>query len=430
MASRPAAPRPLFSEMTSGGRRNFLDTLRTETTGGVLLLVGAAIAIIWANSPWHGAYEALREVRFGPAALHLDLTLHAWAADGLLAMFFFVVGLELKREIVTGELRKISTAIVPIVAAAGGVAVPALIYLGINLTREGGAPGGWPVPTATDIAFAVAVLAIVGRGLPIALRAFLLTLAVVDDLVGIVIIATIFTSDISFGYLGLSLLCIGGFGILIRRRTTPWWLLLALGVTAWALMHASGIHATIAGVLLGMSVPALAQRGRHESQAERLEHLWRPVSAGVAVPIFALMSAGVVVNGAVLAEAAADPASSAVFVALVLGKPIGIVLATWLVSRVERVTLAPGLGWGDIVGVGALAGIGFTVALLMAELAFGVQGARDDLAKAAILLASVTAAAVGGGILAARGRAHERRRGRVATLVATGGPVDGARGAS
>jgi NhaA family Na+:H+ antiporter len=423
MARLVTARGPLFSELTPGGRRNVLDTLRAETTGGVLLLVGAAIAIIWANSPWHEAYEALREIRFGPAALHLDLTVHAWAADGLLAIFFFVVGLELKREIVTGALRKLSTAIVPVVAAAGGVAVPALIYLAINLTAADGTPRGWPVPTATDIAFAVAVLAIAGRGLPIALRAFLLTLAVVDDLVGIILIATIFTSDISFAYLGLSLLCVGAFGVVVRRRTAVRWLLLPLGLTAWALMHASGIHATIAGVLLGMVVPAMARRGRHESEAERLEHLWRPVSAGVAVPIFALMAAGVAVNGTVVAAAVADPAASAVFLALVLGKPIGIVLATWLVSRVEGVTLAPGLGWGDILGVGALAGIGFTVALLMAELAFGAEGAQDDLAKAAILIASLTAAAVGGGILAARGRVHERRRQDAASLVAAGGPV-------
>lgn len=429
MPSRRAAPRPLFAAITAGGRRNFLDTLRAETTGGVLLLLGAAVAIIWANSPWHEAYEALRELRLGPAALHLNLTLHAWAGDGLLAIFFFVVGLELKREIVTGELRKLSTAIVPVVAAAGGVAVPALIYLAVNLTRDGGNPRGWPVPTATDIAFAVAVLAVVGRGLPIALRAFLLTLAVVDDLVGIVLIATIFTSDISFTYLGLSLLCVATFAVLVRRRTTLRWLLMPLGITAWAFMHASGIHATIAGVLLGMAVPALARRGQDQSEAERLEHRWRPFSAGVAVPVFALMAAGVAVNATVVAAAVADPAAAAIFPALVLGKPIGIVLATWLVSRVERVTLAPGLGWGDIVGVGALAGIGFTVALLMAELAFGVEGVRDDLAKATILIASVTAATVGGAILVARGRAHARRTEEAATAAAGAASVDGTRGA-
>lgn len=406
--AHPAERRPLFADLTLGGRRNFLDTLRAETTGGVLLLVGAAIAITWANSPWAHSYQAIREVRFGPAALHLDLTVHAWAADGLLAIFFFVVGLELKREIVTGELRKLSTAIVPVLAAAGGVAVPALIYLAINLTREGGNPAGWPVPTATDIAFAVAVLAIVGRGLPIALRAFLLTLAVVDDLVGIIIIAAIFTSGLSFAFLGLSILCVVVFSILIRRGVARW-LLLPLGLTTWALMHASGIHATIAGVLLGMAVPALAHRGQRESEAERLEHIWRPVSAGVAVPIFALMAAGVAVNGDVLAAAVADPAASAVFVALVIGKPIGIFIATWFVSRIERVNLAPGIGWADVFGIGALAGIGFTVALLMAELAFGVDGTQDDLTKAAILIASVTAALFGGAILLARGRAHARR---------------------
>jgi NhaA family Na+:H+ antiporter len=344
----------------------------------------------------------------------------------LLAIFFFIVGLELKREIVTGELRKPATAIVPVVAAAGGVAVPALIYLVINLNREGGAPGGWPVPTATDIAFAVAVLAVVGRGLPLALRAFLLTLAVVDDLIGILLIALIFTSEISFLALGLSLLGVVAFGVLLKRRITTGWLLVPLGVSVWVLMHASGIHATIAGVLLGLSAPAIVERGRRESEAERLEKLWRPVSAGFAVPVFALMSAGVPVNREVLAAAVADPAASAIFVALVVGKPVGIVTATWLVSRFERVELSPGVGWGDIVGIGALAGMGFTVALLMAELAFGVDGARDDLAKAAILIASVVAATVGGGILAARGRHHTRHRDvaePAEPVGALGGPV-------
>jgi NhaA family Na+:H+ antiporter len=406
MDGRHPARGPLFSRLTAGGRRNFGDSLRTETIGGVLLLVAAAIAIVWANSPWHGAYEALREVQFGPEALHLNLSLHEWAADGLLAVFFFIVGLELKREIVTGELRKIHTALLPVVAAVGGVTVPALIYFTVNTASTDGAPGGWPVPTATDIAFAVAVLAIVGRGLPIALRAFLLTLAVVDDLIGIIFIATLFASDISFVFLGASLLGAALFHVLVKRGVTAW-VVVPLAVITWALMHASGIHATLAGVVLGMSVGALARRGQNQSDAERLEHFWRPFSAGVAVPIFALMSAGVRVDGSAVAAAVDSPVSIGIFFALVLGKPIGIVTATWLVSRSNRVQLAPGLGWLDILGVGALGGVGFTVALLMAELAFGV-GPQAEMAKATILVASVTAATIGAGILAARGRARRR----------------------
>lgn len=396
---------PLFSRLTAGGRRNFVDSLRAEMTGGVLLLIGAAIAIVWANSPWHGAYETLREIHVGPAALHLDLSLHAWAADGLLAIFFFIVGVELKREIITGELRKIHTAIVPVAAAVGGVAVPGIIFATVNSTMADGVPGAWPVPTATDIAFAVAVLGIVGRGLPIALRAFLLTLAVVDDLIGIILIAVLFTSEISFAFLAASLLAALVFGMLLRRRITTWWILIPLGVLTWALMHASGIHATIAGVLLGMTVPAIADRGEHHSLAERFEHLVRPLSAGFAVPVFALMSAGVRIDGSFVSEAVGDPVAVGIFFALVVGKPIGIVTATWLISRFERVKLAPGLGWGDIVGIGTLAGIGFTVALLMAELAFG-PGERGEMAKATILIASVAAAGLGSTLLTLRGRAH------------------------
>lgn len=399
---------PLFSRLSPGGLRNFLDTLRLEKTGGVLLLIGAAVAVFWANSRWHEAYEHLRDVQVGPAALHLDMTIHAWAADGLLAIFFFVVGLELKREIVAGELRRPATAIVPIVAAVGGMVVPAAIYLAVNLSATNGLPKGWAVPTATDIAFAVAVLAVVGRGLPNALRAFLLTLAVVDDLLAIVVIAVFYTETIHLEYLAGSLASVVLFSFLLRRGVLSGWLLVPLGVVTWALMHASGIHATIAGVLLGLSVPALAARGERESIAERMEHRWRPISAGVAVPVFALLSAGVMVNSAMIAAAAADPASRAVFLGLVLGKPIGILGATWLVSRIEGVGLATGLSWWDVLGIGALGGIGFTVSLLVAELAFGVAGIRDDYAKVAILGASVTAALVGGAILFVRGRRYAR----------------------
>lgn len=399
---------PLFSRLSPGGLRNLLDTLRLEKVGGTLLLIGAALAIIWANSPWHEAYEHLREIRIGPESLHLDLTVHAWAADGLLAIFFFVVGLELKREIVVGELRRPATAIVPIVAAVGGMVAPAAIYLYLNLTAADGSPQGWAVPTATDIAFAVAVLAVVGRGLPHALRAFLLTLAVVDDLLAIMVIAVFYTETIQFAYLAGSLASVAVFALLLRRGITSPWLLLPVGVASWVLMHSSGIHATIAGVLLGLSVPALALRGERESMAERMEHRWRPISAGFAVPVFALLSAGVAVNATMIASASADPASSAVFLGLVLGKPIGIVAATWFVSRIEGVGLAPGLSWWDVLGVGALGGIGFTVSLLIAELAFGVAGITDDYAKVAILGASVTAAVLGGGILFARGRRYAR----------------------
>ena len=407
MDRRPRSP--LFSRLSPANVRALVAILRQESTGGVLLLIGAAIAIIWANSPGHDAYEALRELQVGPAALHLDLSLHTWAADGLLAIFFFVVGLELKREIVVGELRRAATAIVPIVAAVGGMVVPAAIYIAVNVSSPDGVLAGWAVPTATDIAFAVAVLAIVGRGLPNALRAFLLTLAVVDDLLAIIVIAVFYTDTVSFGWLAASIACVGAFAFLLHRGFRSPWVLIPLGVTAWVFMHESGIHATIAGVLLGLVVPGLARRGEKESLAEHFEHKWRPVSAGFAVPVFALFSAGVAVGGGVLGDAFKDPVAIAIVLGLVLGKPIGIVGATYLVSRTSRAGLAKGLSWWDVVGVGTLAGIGFTVSLLVAELAFGTGTEQDAHAKVAILAASLAAAMIGGGILAARGRIHSER---------------------
>lgn len=404
----PGPRRSLFGRLTAGGESNFLDTLRGETTGGLLLLAGTVVALVWANSPARDSYAALRGVVVGPSALHLDLSLASWAADGLLAIFFFVVGLELKREIVVGELRRPATAMLPIVAAVGGMAVPALFYVLTNLGSDGDL-GGWAVPTATDIAFAVTVLAVFGRGLPNALRAFLLTLAVVDDLLAIIIIAVFYSDSIALGWLAASFAVIVVFGFAVRRRWTSPFLLIPLGVVAWAFMHEAGVHATIAGVLLGMSVPAVARAGEHESLASHFEHRWRPVSAGFAVPVFALFAAGVALDPAALASAAADPVAQGVVLGLVLGKPLGITLTTWVVSKLTRTPLSAGVGWLDVVAVGFVAGIGFTVSLLIGELAFGDGTARDDNVRAAILVASVIAATSGAALLSWRG-AHHRPR--------------------
>lgn len=413
------APRPsLFAALTPGGERNFLDTLRAERTGGVLLLIGAVVALVWANSPWAASYTAVSDLVVGPAALHLDLSLAAWATDGLLAIFFFVVGVELKREIVVGELRNPGTAVVPVVAALGGMAVPALFYLVTNLGAAGGDPHGWAVPTATDIAFAVAVLSVVGRSLPASLRAFLLTLAVVDDLLGIVVIAVVYTDALHLVWLGASLVAVALFAVLVRVRrpgVAGHAGLVVLALTAWALMHASGVHATIAGVLLGLTAPAVARPGEGTSVAERLEHRWRPVSAGFAVPVFALFAAGVGLSGEAVRDAVSDPVAQGVALGLVLGKPLGIVAATWLVARFTRATLAPDLHWRDVGAVGLLAGIGFTVSLLIGELAFGSGSAHDEHLKVAILLASTTAAVLGGLALAARDRQHRSRLGAART---------------
>ena len=400
-----AGPR-LFARLSAREERSLADALRAETTGGALLLVGTVIALVWANSGWSDAYEHLREIVVGPSALHLDLSIEHWASDGLLTFFFFVVGLELKREIVAGELRKPATAALPIVAAIGGMAVPALLYVAVNAGR--GDLSGWAIPTATDIAFAVAVLAVVGRSLPSSLRAFLLTLAVVDDLLAIIVIAVFYSESISLGWLALSVLVVVVFGLLTRRGITSAWLLVPLGVTAWALMHASGVHATIAGVLLGLIVPATAAAGEH-SIAERFEHRWRPISAGVAVPIFALVAAGVAFDPESLSAALQDPVAQGVVLGLVVGKPIGIIGTTWIVSRLTKTPLAEGLGWRDVAAVGSVAGIGFTVSLLIGALAFDEGSAAGEHVRVAVLAASIVAAIVGALLLARRDRHHRRK---------------------
>ena len=404
----------LFERLSAGSELNLADTLRTEKAGGALLLIGALAALAWANSPGRDAYQSLRSVTVGPAALHLQLTLGAWASDGLLAIFFFVVGLELKREIVAGELRRPATAVVPIVAAIGGMVAPALLYLAVNAAAPAGAPRGWAIPTATDIAFAVAVLSLVGRRLPNALRAFLLTLAVVDDLLAIVVIAFFYSASIRLAWVGAAFIAVALFAVLTRRGVASFWVLAPLGLAGWAFMHASGVHATIAGVLLGLSVPAVARGGVGVSLAERFEHRWRPVSAGVAVPVFALFAAGVAMSPSAITDAIGDPAARGVAVGLVLGKPLGIVVATFLIARFTRATLSPGLSWWDVLAVAALGGIGFTVSLLIGDLAFGAGTARDEHVKAAILLASGLAALLGAGLLSWRGRhrAHPREAGQ------------------
>ncbi|GAA1789922.1 Na+/H+ antiporter NhaA [Pseudarthrobacter sulfonivorans] len=393
--------------------------LRKETVGGILLVAAAAIALVWANSPLSGSYFALRDVRIGYEPWHLELSLGSWAADGLLAIFFFLVGLELKREFVAGDLRQFSKSVVPVAAAVGGVAVPAVIYALINLTSPG-TLRGWAIPTATDIAFAVAVLAIIGSHLPSALRIFLLTLAVVDDLLAISIIAVFYSSDIQAGPLLLALIPLAAYTFLAQKcrrffGTKPaaaWLILLPLGVLTWGLVHASGIHATVAGVLLGFAIPVIrSAAGGGPSAgpglAEIFEHRFRPISAGIAVPVFAFFSAGVAVGGwDGLIAAVTDPVAIGIIVALVLGKPAGILGTTWLLTKATRASLDKSLKWIDVFGVSLLAGIGFTVSLLVAELSFGQGSVHDDHAKVGILAASLLAALLASAVLVTRNRQY------------------------
>ncbi|WRS31008.1 Na+/H+ antiporter NhaA [Actinomycetaceae bacterium MB13-C1-2] len=392
--------------------------LRKETVGGLILIIAAALAMIWANSPLSESYFAIRDFKIGYEPWHLKLSVGAWTADGLLAIFFFLVGLELKREFVTGDLRDFRTAIVPITAAFGGVIVPALIYTAMvaghpNLAR------GWAIPTATDIAFAVAVLAIIGSRLPTSLRVFLLTLAVVDDLIAIAIIAIFYSGDISFIPLLISMVLIIFYGFITHRyreffsarKFAPWLILLPIGAVAWAFMHASGVHATIAGVLLGLIVPVFSdprQKDKKPGLAEEFEYRFRPLSTGVAVPLFALFAAGVPLGGWTgLVDSVTSPVAVAVVAALVLGKPIGIVLTTFVTTRITRTGLDPEYRWVDLIGVGILAGIGFTVSLLVTELSLTSGSPEADAAKVAVLTASVTAAVLASLILVPRNRHYK-----------------------
>ncbi|MGW4964095.1 Na+/H+ antiporter NhaA [Nonomuraea sp. NPDC004186] len=399
----------LFNRSTWPEARRIADILRKETIGGALLLAAALTALIWANSPWAQTYQDLRAIEAGPAALHLNLDLATWAADGLLAIFFFVAGLELKREFVAGDLRDLRRAVVPVAAAVGGVVAPALVYLAV---AGGTAARGWAIPTATDIAFALAVLAVIGRSLPDALRTFLLTLAVVDDLIAIVIIATFYTSHLSVLPLLAAVVPLAIFAVLVRRGVRAWWLLLPPAFACWALVHASGVHATVAGVLLALTVPVLSRTppGGTEGPglAEHFEHRFRPLSAGVAVPVFAFFSAGVGLGGfGGPAGALSDPVAMGIVAGLLVGKPVGILAATWLVARFTRATLDEGLAWIDMAGLAVLGGIGFTVSLLIGELAFGT-GEADARFKIAVLAGSLTAALLATVILRLRARVYRR----------------------
>ncbi|QGN58431.1 Na+/H+ antiporter NhaA [Nostocoides sp. HKS02] len=415
--NRPGRPR-LFARSSWPEAQRVTAALRTETVGGALLLVAAVAALAWANSPAFAAYADLRDWKVGPGALHLDLTLGQWSADGLLALFFFVAGLELKRELLVGGLREPAKAALPVAAALCGVALPALVYAAsvTALGADTDALRGWAIPTATDIAFALAVLAVIGTHLPSALRSFLLTLAVVDDLVAITIIAVVYTRTLEPALLAAALVPLAVFAWLTQRRVTRWWLLVPLAAATWALVHASGVHATVAGVLLGLVVPVKPRRRAGPARdpatrldvAERLEHRLRPLSAGLAVPVFAFFAAGVRVVGGGFRDSVADHAAVAVVLGLVLGKLVGVFGGTWLVARFTRAELDDGLAWWDVLGLSLLAGMGFTVSLLVGELAFGSASPRDQHIKVAVLLGSVISALLATVALRTRNRVYRR----------------------
>ncbi|MFI8359733.1 Na+/H+ antiporter NhaA [Streptomyces sp. NPDC085612] len=398
--------RKLLGRLSLPESRYIADALRTETVGGVLLLVAAIAALLWANIPALSAsYDTVRSFHIGPASLGLDLSLQHWAADGLLAIFFFVAGIELKRELVAGDLRDPKAAALPVIAALCGMAVPAVVYAVVN-TVGGGSLDGWAVPTATDIAFALAVLAVIGTSLPSALRAFLLTLAVVDDLFAILIIAVFFTSEIDFLALGGALVGLVLFWFMLRRGARGWYVYVPLALVIWGLMYNSGVHATVAGVAMGLMLRCTRAEGEDSSPGEHIEHLVRPISAGLAVPLFALLSAGVSLSDEAIAQVFTRPETLGVVLGLVVGKTVGIFGGTWLAARFTRAELNEDLAWPDVLAVASLAGIGFTVSLLIGELAFAGDAVLTDEIKAAVLFGSFIAAVIACVMLKLRDRRY------------------------
>ncbi|MBS6275626.1 MAG: Na+/H+ antiporter NhaA [Actinomycetaceae bacterium] len=392
--------------------QRYRHSLENETMAGLVLIIGAVIALIWANFPAAGgraAYATFASTTFGPAALHLNLSLSAWASDGLLAIFFFVVGLELKEEFTIGSLRDIRKALVPMLAAVCGMLGPIGVYLVVQILSATPNYGGWAIPVATDIAFALAVLSLFGKGLPPAARTFLMTLAVVDDLLGIILIAIFFATDLNFLFLGASLLVIALFGFLVQKRITHWYILVPLGILAWYFMHLSGIHATIAGVALGLTVPA-KQRTREDSSltrafTEKLEFL----SAGFVLPIFAFFAAGVnVVDTGGVFDMLSDPIAEGVYLGLPLGKFLGITCGVFIMTKVFPLRLENTINLYDIMPISLIAGIGFTVSLLIATLSFTPGTAESAHARVAVLAGTLISAVVGGAATKLRG--HYRMR--------------------
>ncbi|MEH3157306.1 MAG: Na+/H+ antiporter NhaA [Gordonia paraffinivorans] len=389
--------------MSPPGPGEFARYLRTETFGGVVLLVAAAIALLWANSPWSGSYVSLRDAHVGTSFLGLDLTVGHWAQEAVLAVFFFVAGLELKREIAVGELSSPRQAALPIIAAVGGVVVP----IGIFLAIAHGTPGAdraWAIPAATDIAFALGVLALVGSRIPTGARVFLLALAVVDDLIAIAVIAVVFTESIDWWAMVVAIASCIAYALAQRARIRSSLLYVPLAVITWIAMYQAGIHATIAGVALGLLTRVRADPGEECAPAGRLEHRIQPISAAVCVPLFALFAAGVPLSAGALGDLTTDRIAIGVAVGLVVGKTIGIFGVSFVAIRMRWVDRPDGLSLRDLLAVSVLGGIGFTVSLLIAELA--LPPGEADAAKAAVLLGSMAASLLGAAALIRRGRVH------------------------
>jgi NhaA family Na+:H+ antiporter len=377
--------------------------LRDEAISGKLILLATALALLAANSFLYSTYENFWQTKLslGLGDWTLQKDLRHWVDEGLMAIFFLVVGLEIKRELVCGELRKVKTAVLPFAAALGGMIVPALIYIAFN--HSGDTFPGWAIPMATDIAFAVAILALVGRGIPRSIRLFLLTLAIVDDIGAVIVIAVFYTANIRLTALVVTATVICLIVLLHRLDRLPLPLFVVLALVIWLLIDTSGVHASIAGVIIGLMAP-LAAAGIKETStarqpiAERLERVSIPIATLVVVPLFALANTGIPLSLSQFTNQGTAPIAAGIILGLVVGKSIGILGASYLMTWLGLAHLPSGARWRHMVGVSLLAGIGFTVSIFVSDLAFD-SGQYVAVAKMSIFVASLIAGVLGYAVL-------------------------------
>jgi NhaA family Na+:H+ antiporter len=374
------------------------DFLHRESTGGLLILAASALGLITANSPLSDAYFSALDLRLsiGSDWYLIDLTILKVINYLLMSIFFFVVGLEIKRELTSGHLSTFKKAMLPFVAAIGGMAVPALIYLAI---AGGVAPGGWGVPVATDIALAVGLLAMLGPSVAASLRSFLLALAVIDDIGAILIIAFVYSTGIKFSWLASAAMCIGVIAVLKKTGVESLLVYSIFAFTLWFSFYKTGVHPTLAGVIIGLMTPNIVRRGTKVedvkdgsvSVIEWLEHKFHPVSTFFVVPIFAFANTGVVITAASIENASQSLIAWGIFFGLVLGKPIGVVLASIAAKRLKVADFPEGISKSSLLATGSAAGIGFTVSIFIANLAFD-DAQTQDIAVLAVIVASVVSA--------------------------------------
>jgi NhaA family Na+:H+ antiporter len=398
--NRELFPRPSGHEI--GKVQQFLST---EFLGGIALLLAVVCALTFANSPLRSAYSSITHFQIGFGAFRFDVK--TWAADGLLAIFFALAGLELRREMAHGELKNPRRAALPIVAALCGMAGPALIYAFIT-RHDAVALHAWVIPTSTDLAFSLTILGIAGSRIPTALRAFLLSLAITDDIVAIILIAIFYSQTIKWNFFVPSLFVIAVYAFSQRRGLTSWWIAIPLGVCAWALMQQSGIHATVAGVLVGLLTNPHSDRNG-SSAVERFERFLSPISALICVPFFAFVTIGIAVSSSEIGILRHDKISYAIVISRLVGKVVGIVGGAWLISKITRAELNPTLSWWDVSAIGILAGIGFSVSLLVAVVSLGTLPNRLMAAESGILISGIISAVLAVVVLQIRSHAYHRR---------------------